>query len=96
MPPEERERLGIHDRLLRLSVGIESVSDLIADLERANADSRTDARAFRLAQAYFQANDRANASKVLREAQQAGLKPDQLHPIEQKAFRQLLKELEPQ
>lgn len=30
-----KERLGINDRLLRLSVGIESVADLIADLENA-------------------------------------------------------------
>jgi len=34
-PQKERERLGIHDRLIRLSVGIESVDDLIHDLERA-------------------------------------------------------------
>jgi len=30
-----RERLGITDRLLRLSVGIEDAADLIADLEQA-------------------------------------------------------------
>ena len=33
MDPATRERLGIHDRLLRLSVGIEDIGDLIADLE---------------------------------------------------------------
>lgn len=33
LAPETRERLGINDRLLRLSVGIEDVDDLIADLE---------------------------------------------------------------
>ncbi|HTP65954.1 MAG TPA: PLP-dependent aspartate aminotransferase family protein [Geobacteraceae bacterium] len=33
--PEERERLGINNRLLRLSVGIEDADDLIADLEQA-------------------------------------------------------------
>ncbi len=33
--PEKRELLGITDRLLRLSVGIEDVRDLIADLEQA-------------------------------------------------------------
>jgi len=32
---EERERIGIPDRLLRLSVGIEDVEDLWADLEQA-------------------------------------------------------------
>src|SRR5690606_36096058 len=35
MPPEERLRLGIDERLLRLSVGIESAPDLVADLEQA-------------------------------------------------------------
>ncbi len=33
--PEERERIGISDSLLRLSVGIEQVDDLIEDIERA-------------------------------------------------------------
>jgi O-acetylhomoserine (thiol)-lyase len=36
-PPEERERLGIGDGLIRLSIGIETASDLIADLDRALA-----------------------------------------------------------
>jgi cystathionine gamma-synthase len=35
IPAEMRERLGISDRLLRLSVGIEAAEDLIADLEQA-------------------------------------------------------------
>ena len=35
MAPELREKLGIDDRLLRLSVGIENVDDLIADLGQA-------------------------------------------------------------
>jgi cystathionine beta-lyase/cystathionine gamma-synthase len=33
--PATRDRLGINDRLLRLSVGIEDVNDLIHDLEKA-------------------------------------------------------------
>lgn len=37
IPPAMREALGIDDRLLRLSVGIEDSSDLIADLEQALA-----------------------------------------------------------
>ena len=37
IPPEMREELGIDDRLLRLSVGIEDIDDLLADLERALA-----------------------------------------------------------
>ncbi len=35
VPPEQRARLGITDGLIRLSVGIEDVRDLIADLEQA-------------------------------------------------------------
>ncbi len=35
VPPEERARMGITDGLVRISVGIEDVEDLIADLERA-------------------------------------------------------------
>ena len=37
IPKEDRERRGITDGLLRLSVGIEDVDDLIADLEQALA-----------------------------------------------------------
>src|SRR5262245_53259059 len=35
VPPAERNRLGITDGLVRISVGIEDVEDLIADLENA-------------------------------------------------------------
>jgi cystathionine beta-lyase len=35
MPPEERQRLGITDTLIRISVGLEDVEDLIADFDRA-------------------------------------------------------------
>ncbi|MFO1372701.1 MAG: PLP-dependent aspartate aminotransferase family protein [Candidatus Competibacteraceae bacterium] len=35
VPPEVRQELGIDDGLVRLSVGIEDVADLIADLEQA-------------------------------------------------------------
>ena len=37
VPVEVRERLGINDRFLRLSVGLEDVDDLIKDLEQALA-----------------------------------------------------------
>lgn len=37
LPAERRTQLGISDNLIRLSVGIEDVQDLIADLERALA-----------------------------------------------------------
>jgi cystathionine gamma-synthase/methionine-gamma-lyase len=35
--PKQRERMGIRDNLLRVSVGIEAVEDIIADLEQAFA-----------------------------------------------------------
>jgi len=35
MAPEERLRVGITDGLVRLSVGVEDVEDLIADLREA-------------------------------------------------------------
>jgi cystathionine beta-lyase/cystathionine gamma-synthase len=35
IPAEVRQRIGITDGLVRISVGIEDVEDLIADLERA-------------------------------------------------------------
>ena len=37
IPPDHRKILGISDGLIRLSVGIESVDDLRADLEQALA-----------------------------------------------------------
>jgi cystathionine beta-lyase/cystathionine gamma-synthase len=33
--PEQRQNLGISDSLLRISVGIEAIEDLIADFEQA-------------------------------------------------------------
>jgi cystathionine beta-lyase/cystathionine gamma-synthase len=33
--PKQRERMGIRDNLLRVSVGIEAVEDILADLEQA-------------------------------------------------------------
>ena len=35
LPPEERERSGITDGLIRFSVGLEDAADLVADLEQA-------------------------------------------------------------
>ncbi|MEP2936379.1 MAG: cystathionine gamma-synthase [Gilvibacter sp.] len=37
IPKEEREKTGVKDSLIRLSVGIEDIDDLIADLEQALA-----------------------------------------------------------
>jgi cystathionine beta-lyase/cystathionine gamma-synthase len=35
LSPKHRERMGIGDGMVRLSVGIEAVEDIIADLEQA-------------------------------------------------------------
>jgi cystathionine beta-lyase len=35
IPPDIRQRIGITDGLVRISVGIEDIEDLIADLEQA-------------------------------------------------------------
>jgi cystathionine gamma-lyase len=40
VPPEERARIGITDALIRLSVGVEDVEDLLDDLEQAIEKSR--------------------------------------------------------
>jgi methionine-gamma-lyase len=37
VPKETRDRLGVTDALIRISVGIENADDLIADLEQALA-----------------------------------------------------------
>jgi cystathionine beta-lyase/cystathionine gamma-synthase len=39
LSPKQRERMGIRENLLRLSVGIESSADIIADLDQAFAES---------------------------------------------------------
>jgi cystathionine beta-lyase/cystathionine gamma-synthase len=38
MTPEHRRRVGIGDGLIRLSVGVEDVTDLVRDLDRALRD----------------------------------------------------------
>jgi cystathionine gamma-synthase/methionine-gamma-lyase len=35
LSPKHRARLGIHDNLIRMSVGIEAMEDIITDLDRA-------------------------------------------------------------
>jgi len=39
--PKQRERMGIHDGLVRLCAGIEAVDDIIADLEQALEENRS-------------------------------------------------------
>ncbi len=35
LSPEERERCGITNNLIRLSIGLEDIGDIIADLDQA-------------------------------------------------------------
>ena len=35
MPPEVRQRAGVSDSLIRLSVGVETLEDILADLDQA-------------------------------------------------------------
>jgi cystathionine beta-lyase/cystathionine gamma-synthase len=35
VPPADRERLGISDGMVRISVGIEDVDDIVEDLDQA-------------------------------------------------------------
>lgn len=44
IPADRRHALGISDGLIRLSVGIEHIDDLLADLEQAFAASEARAR----------------------------------------------------
>jgi cystathionine beta-lyase len=37
VPPEDRQKLGLTDSLVRISVGCEDVEDILADLERGLA-----------------------------------------------------------
>ena len=44
LPAEVRQRLGIHDRLVRISVGIEDVNDILDDLRQALAQASVSGR----------------------------------------------------
>src|SRR5262249_8663152 len=47
LAPAERARIGIGDGLVRLSVGIETTEDLIADLEQALRSASSEVQAVR-------------------------------------------------
>jgi O-acetylhomoserine (thiol)-lyase len=50
MSPEEQNKAGVTPEMIRLSIGIEHVSDIIADLDQALAAARPDATAVRAAE----------------------------------------------
>jgi tetratricopeptide (TPR) repeat protein len=79
-----------------VEMGKSQADAAVRDLEQANADQPTASRTFRLAQAYYLANNRDKALEALRRAKSSGLKPEDLHPTEQMAFRKVNAELDPQ
>ncbi len=66
----------------------------LADIEAATIDGASPARYFRLAQAQLQVKQTKEAKASLTKATAAGLKADQLHPIDRVAFLKLQSELE--
>jgi tetratricopeptide (TPR) repeat protein len=69
-------------------------SDLaLKDLEAAISASPSPAMYLHLAQARFLAKDKAGADAAIREAKASGLRLDNLHPLERKAYDRLLTDL---
>jgi O-acetylhomoserine (thiol)-lyase len=50
MSPEEQKKAGVTPEMIRLSIGIEHVSDIIGDLDQALAAGRPDAASVRAAE----------------------------------------------
>jgi cellulose synthase operon protein C len=65
----------------------------IEDMERATSLDPIGPKYFHLAQAYLRAGDKTAAAESLAKAQVKGLKPDNIHPLEVTAYKQLLTEL---
>jgi tetratricopeptide (TPR) repeat protein len=66
----------------------------IQDLEEAIAVSPAPDKSFHLARAYALAGRRREADEALQEARDAGLRPEDLHPLERATYQLLLKQLE--
>jgi tetratricopeptide (TPR) repeat protein len=90
------ERAELLDTRAAVELAKGQVEAAIKDLERANGDSPSPSRCVRLALAYHRAKDREAARAALERAKSSGLKPEQLHPIEQTALRRVASELGPQ
>jgi tetratricopeptide (TPR) repeat protein len=94
------ERQGTRAELLDtravVELALSQTDAAIRDLRQANADQPNGTRYFRLARAYCQARDRDAARAAMRRAKSSGLRPEQLHPTEQTAFREVSRELDAQ
>jgi tetratricopeptide (TPR) repeat protein len=89
------ERAELLDTRAAVELARSQTDPAIKDLEQANADSPNPSRYFRLAEAYL-AKDREAAATAWKRAKSSGLKPEQVHPLEQTALRKVTSELEPQ
>ncbi|MBL8797680.1 MAG: tetratricopeptide repeat protein [Planctomycetia bacterium] len=66
----------------------------LKDLQEAVAQAPTPTRHWHLAQAHWQAKDRAAARKEIDLARRGGLDPDSLHPLEKAGFERFIREVE--
>jgi tetratricopeptide (TPR) repeat protein len=73
-------------------LALEQSGSAIADLENALADSPSAFRYFHLARAHRMAGHLEAAAEAFRKAAESGLEPDQLHPAERLAFREMRRE----
>jgi tetratricopeptide (TPR) repeat protein len=88
-------RADLLDTRAAIELARSQTEEAIRDLQLANADQPTASRYFRLSLAYRQAKDAEAARTAWQRAKALGLKPEQLHPIEQTALRKVTSELEP-
>jgi tetratricopeptide (TPR) repeat protein len=104
-PGKETEALELVDRAINWGGPVPSLLDTravaylamnrtdlaIQDLNASIAgDSKSPAKYFHLAQAYWKAKDRNAANTALRRGEELGLKVTSLDPIEHEAFKQLI------
>jgi tetratricopeptide (TPR) repeat protein len=68
--------------------------DALRDAETANADQTSAAWLFNLSQAQWTAKNSKAAAEAFKRAKEAGLKMEQLHPLDRPTFAQLAKELD--
>jgi len=73
-------------------LALDQSSPAIADLENALADSPSAFRYFHLARAHRKAHHSEAAAQAFRKAAESGLEPEQLHPAERVAFREMSRE----
>jgi tetratricopeptide (TPR) repeat protein len=86
---------GLLDTRAVINLRQDHAQQAVKDLEEAMALAPTPGQTFHLAQAYLAAGNQGAAAATLLQAQQHGLAPRALHPLEQQAYQQLLSQLNP-